>query len=59
MWWKNTEEYLPIDAKLLSLILYSDATNVDTIHEVEMKTQKSKCFDFGGQSRNEKSKWSK
>ena len=32
---------------------------VNVIHEVEMKTQKSKCFDFGGQSRNEKSKWSK
>jgi len=31
MWWKNTEECLPISAKLLSLILYSDATNVDTL----------------------------
>ena len=33
MWWKNTEECLPIGAKLLSLILYSDATNVDTLEK--------------------------
>ena len=30
-WWENTEALLPIGAKLLSLILYSDATNVDTL----------------------------
>ena len=34
-------------------------TDMAIIHEIEMKTQKSKCFNFGGQSRNEKSKWSK
>src|SRR5437667_12225223 len=28
MWWEKTEESLPIGAKILSLILYSDATNV-------------------------------
>ena len=31
MWWKKTEESLPIGAKILSLILYSDATNVDSL----------------------------
>ena len=31
MWWKNTENSLPTGAKLLSLILYFDATNVDTL----------------------------
>ena len=31
IWWEKTEESLPIGAKILSLILYSDATNVDTL----------------------------
>ena len=31
MWWKTTEESLPPDAKLLSIILYSDATTTDTL----------------------------
>src|SRR5436305_3343942 len=31
MWWEKTEESLPSDAKILSLILYSDATNVDSL----------------------------
>ena len=31
MWWEKTEESLPSGAKILSLILYSDATNVDTL----------------------------
>ena len=31
MWWEKTEESLPIGAKILSLILYSDATNVDSL----------------------------
>src|SRR2546421_6088889 len=29
MWWEKTEESLPIGAKILSLILYSDITNID------------------------------
>jgi hypothetical protein len=36
MWWKNTEECLPTGAKLLSLILYSDATNVDTLGKSQL-----------------------
>src|SRR2546423_14501018 len=31
MWWEKTEESLPSGAKILSLILYSDATNVDSL----------------------------
>ena len=31
MWWKTTEDELPTGAKLLSLILYSDATTTDTL----------------------------
>src|SRR6266513_2822821 len=31
MWWEKTEESLPSGAKILSLILYSDETNVDTL----------------------------
>jgi Plavaka transposase len=30
-WWENTEKSLPLGCKLLSIILYSDATNVDTL----------------------------
>ena len=36
MWWKNTENSLPTGAKLLSLILYSDATNVDTLGKSQL-----------------------
>jgi len=31
MWWENIEKSLPLGCKLLSIILYSDATNVDTL----------------------------
>jgi len=31
MWWQNTEKSLPCGSKLLSIILYSDATNVDAL----------------------------
>ena len=31
MWWKTTEDTLPTGARLLSLILYSDATTTDTL----------------------------
>src|SRR5436305_2517245 len=31
MWWEKTEGSLPAGAKVLSLILYSDATNVDSL----------------------------
>ena len=31
MWWKATKDSLPISAKLLSLILYSNATTTDTL----------------------------
>src|SRR5205809_7687837 len=31
MWWEKTEESLPSGAKIVSLILYSDSTNVDTL----------------------------
>ena len=30
-WWEETEKSLPFNCKLLSIILYSDATNVDTL----------------------------
>ena len=36
MWQKNTENSLPTDAKLLSLILYSDATNVDILGKSQL-----------------------
>ena len=36
MWWKNTEASLPIGAKLLSLILYSDATTTDTLGKSQL-----------------------
>jgi hypothetical protein len=35
-WWKGVEESLPIGAKLLSIILYSDATNVDTLGKSQL-----------------------
>src|SRR6266511_2287891 len=31
IWWEETEKSLPFNCKLLSIILYSDATNVDTL----------------------------
>jgi Plavaka transposase len=31
MWWEKTEKSLPSGSKLLSIMLYSDATNVDTL----------------------------
>ena len=31
MWWQNTEKSLPCGSKLLSIMLYSDATNVDAL----------------------------
>lgn len=36
IWWENTETSLPIGAKLLSLILYSDATNVDSLGKSQL-----------------------
>lgn len=30
-WWENTEKMIPPGSKILSIILYSDATNVDTL----------------------------
>jgi hypothetical protein len=36
LWWENAEESLPPGAKLLSLILYSDATNVDTLGKSQL-----------------------
>jgi Plavaka transposase len=36
IWWKNTEASLPMDAKLLSLILYSDATTTDTLGKSQL-----------------------
>ena len=36
MWWKNTEASLPMGAKLLSLILYSDATTTDTLGKSQL-----------------------
>src|SRR5437763_16247019 len=32
-WWQNTEKSLPCSSKLLSIMLYSDATNVDTLEK--------------------------
>jgi len=31
IWWEETEKSLPFNCKLLSIILYSDATNVDSL----------------------------
>jgi hypothetical protein len=36
MWWKSAEESLPTGSKLLSLILYSDATNLDTLGKSQL-----------------------
>ena len=36
MWWKTTQESLPFGAKLLSIILYSDATTTDTLGKTQL-----------------------
>jgi len=36
MWWKITQESLPIGASLLSIILYSDATTTDTLGKSQL-----------------------
>jgi hypothetical protein len=36
LWWENAEKSLPPGGKLLSLILYSDATNVDTLGKSQL-----------------------
>jgi hypothetical protein len=36
MWWKNTQITLPIGSKILSIILYSDATNCDKMSKSQL-----------------------
>ena len=36
MWWEDAEKSIPLGAKILSLILYSDATNVDTLGKSQL-----------------------
>src|SRR5204862_1294488 len=36
MWWKITQESLPPGARLLSIILYSDATTTDTLRKSQL-----------------------
>ena len=36
MWWKTTQNTLPIGSKILSIILYSDATNCDTLGKSQL-----------------------
>src|SRR6185312_10416529 len=36
MWWKTAQNSLPIGSKLLSIILYSDATNCDTLSKSQL-----------------------
>src|ERR1043165_3564648 len=36
IWWENAEKSLPLGAKHLSLILYSDATNVDSLGKSQL-----------------------
>ena len=36
MWWKITQESLPIGASILSIILYSDATTMDTLGKSQL-----------------------
>src|SRR5215471_20650194 len=36
MWWKETEASLPMGGKLLSIILYSDATTTDTLGKSQL-----------------------
>jgi hypothetical protein len=35
-WWKNTQDSLPIGSKILSIILYSDATNCDSLGKSQL-----------------------
>lgn len=35
-WWENTEKSLPYGSHLLSIMLYSDATNVDTLGKSQL-----------------------
>jgi len=36
IWWENTEKSLPSGSHLLSIMLYSDATNVDTLGKSQL-----------------------
>lgn len=36
IWWENAEKFIPNGCKLLSIILYSDATNVDTLGKSQL-----------------------
>ena len=36
MWWKTIQNTLPIESKILSIILYSDATNCDTLGKSQL-----------------------
>ena len=36
IWWKTTQNTLPIGSKILSIILYSDATNCDTLGKSQL-----------------------
>ena len=36
LWWKDTDASLPDGAKLLSIILYSDATTTDTLGKYQL-----------------------
>ena len=36
MWWKTTQNTLPLGSKILSIILYSDATNCDTLGKSQL-----------------------
>src|SRR5436190_15494033 len=36
MWWKITQEFLPIGTSILSIILYSDATTTDTLGKSQL-----------------------
>ncbi|PKY41153.1 hypothetical protein RhiirA4_454676 [Rhizophagus irregularis] len=36
IWWENAEKFIPNSCKLLSIILYSDATNVDTLGKSQL-----------------------
>jgi|1185.fasta_scaffold90556_2 hypothetical protein len=36
IWWENAEKSIPDGSKLLSIILYSDATNVDTLGKSQL-----------------------
>jgi len=36
IWWENAEKSIPDGSKLLSIMLYSDATNVDTLGKSQL-----------------------